>query len=172
MRKEEVDLLVTFIREAARDRVPVDLSEKITSLNADMTCRMVFGKKYTNDEFDERGFKAVVEEALHLAAIPNIGDFIPFLAPFDLQGFTKRMKELSKVFDNFFEKIIDEHIRSKDEDDRTKDFVDLMLSFMGSKESEYFIEKPNVKAMMLVWISNSECAFYPSMNIYNYTHMC
>lgn len=150
MRKEEIGLSIKSIQEAALDHVAVDLSARITSLNADMTCRMVFGKKYSDEEFDERGFKAVVQEGMHLAATPNLGDYIPFIAPLDLQGFTKRMKKVRMVFDEFFEKIIDEHIQSKDDTGKTKDFVDVMLSFMGSKESEYRIERTNIKAIILV----------------------
>ncbi|EXB80839.1 Cytochrome P450 750A1 [Morus notabilis] len=84
MRREEIGLLIEFIQNAACDRVAVDLTTKITSLNVDMSCRMVFGKRYSDKEFDERGFKAVIQEVLHLAAIPNLGDFIPFIAPLDL----------------------------------------------------------------------------------------
>ncbi|KAJ0097768.1 hypothetical protein Patl1_27459 [Pistacia atlantica] len=51
-----------------------------------MTCRMVFGKKYVEEEFDERGFKAVIQEGMTLAAIPNLGDYIPQIASLDLQG--------------------------------------------------------------------------------------
>ncbi|KAI5324396.1 hypothetical protein L3X38_033469 [Prunus dulcis] len=148
MRKEELALLTKFIQEAASDRVTVDLSGKVASLTADMSCLMVFGKKYMDKEFDERGFKAVIQEGMHLAGTPNFGDFIPFIAPLDLQGLTKRMKGVSKVFDAFFEKIIDEHIQSTDQE-RTKDFVDVMLGFMGSEESEYRIERSNIKAIIL-----------------------
>lgn len=155
MRSEEIGLAIKSIREAALDRVAVDLSARITSLNADMACRMVFGKKYSDKEFDERGFKAVVQEAMHLTAIPNLGDYIPFIAPLDLQGLTKRMKDVSRVFDDFFEKIIDEHIQSKDKDGKTKDFVDVMLRFMGSEESEYRIERTNVKAIILDMLAGS-----------------
>ncbi|KAI5313927.1 hypothetical protein L3X38_043103 [Prunus dulcis] len=56
MRKEELALLTKFIQEAARDRVTVDLSGKVASLAADMSCLMVFGKKYMDKEFDE-GFQ-------------------------------------------------------------------------------------------------------------------
>ncbi|EXB80838.1 Flavonoid 3'-monooxygenase [Morus notabilis] len=149
IRKEEIGQLIDTIQKAARERVSVDLSAKVTTLNADMSCRMVFGKKYLDKEFDERGFKVVIQEAMHLAAIPNLGDFIPFIAPLDLQGYTKRMKVVAKVFDDFFEKIIEDHILSKDEDSKTKDFVDVMLSLMESADSEYRIERPNIKAVML-----------------------
>ncbi|XP_062148267.1 cytochrome P450 71AU50-like [Alnus glutinosa] len=148
MRKEELGLLIEFMREAARDCVAVDLSAKVSSLSADMSCRMVFGKKYMDKDLDEKGFKAVIHEGMQLGAIPNLGDYIPCLAPLDLQGLTRRMKAVSKTFDDFFEKIIDEHVQSKEEN-KTKDFVDVMLSFMGSEESEYRIERSNIKAIIL-----------------------
>jgi len=151
MRKEELDLLIEFIREGARDCVAVDLSAKVSSLSADMSCRLVFGKKYMDKDLDEKGFKAVIHEGMQLVAAPNLGDYIPCLAPLDLQGLTRRMKAVSKIFDDFFEKIIDEHVQSKDEN-KTKDFVDVMLSFMGSEESEYRIERSNIKAIILVII--------------------
>ncbi|XP_048426853.1 cytochrome P450 71AU50-like [Pyrus x bretschneideri] len=154
MRKEELDILINFIQEAAHDRVTVNLSAKVSSLSADISCLMVFGKKYKDKDLDEKGFKAVVQEGMHLAATPNFGDYIPFLAPLDLQGLTKRMKVVHKVFDDFFERIIDEHLQSTSEE-RPKDFVDVMLGFMGSVESEYRIERSNIKAIMLDMLSGS-----------------
>ncbi|CAK7337902.1 unnamed protein product [Dovyalis caffra] len=148
MRKEELDLLIDYIKEASREHVAVDLSAKVSSLSADISCRMVFGKKYTDKEFDEKGFKAVIHEGMRLTASFNLGDYIPPIAALDLQGLTKRMKALGKVFDNFFEKIIDEHIQFKDEN-RTKDFVDVMLDFLGSEETEYRIGRDNIKAIIL-----------------------
>ncbi|XP_050378299.1 cytochrome P450 71AU50-like [Argentina anserina] len=153
MRKEELDLFINFIREASCYRATVDLSAKVSSLNAAMTCRLVFGKKYMDKEFDEKGFQAWIHEGMHLAGTPNFGDYLPFLAPFDLQGLTKRMKAVSKVFDDFFEKIIDEHIESQFNQERNKDFVDVMLGFMGSNESEYKIERANIKAIILDMVS-------------------
>lgn len=149
MRKEELHVLIEQIKEAARARVAVDLSAKVSSLSVDMTCRMVLGKKYDDLEFDERGFNLVFQEGVKLAAITNLGDFIPQIASLDLQGLTKRAKAVAKVFDDFFEKIIEEHVQSKDEN-RTKDFVDVMLSFIGSQETEHKIEREHVKAILLV----------------------
>ncbi|CAL9018048.1 unnamed protein product [Prunus brigantina] len=139
MRIEEVALRVEAIRATANSgsSIAVDLSDKVSSLSVDMmSCRMVFGKKYMDEEFDARGFKSVVKEGTQLLSAPNLGDYIPFIAPLDLQGFTKRMKSVNKAFDTFFEKIIEEHLQSNDEE-RTKDFVDVMVGFMGSEESQY-----------------------------------
>jgi cytochrome P450 len=150
MREEELDLLIKLLREAANDGTVVDLSAKVATLSADMSCRMVLGKKYMDRDFDEKGFKAVMQEGMHLTATPNIGDYIPYIGALDLQGLNKRMKAIGKTFDDFFEKIIDEHMQSENREDKVKDFVDVMLGFVGTEESEYRIERPNIKAIMLV----------------------
>ncbi|KAH7565822.1 hypothetical protein JRO89_XS08G0022300 [Xanthoceras sorbifolium] len=72
MRKEELDLLIEYVKEAALLGIAVDLSAKVGALSADMTCRMLFGKKYMEKEFDERGFKAVTDETMELLATFNL----------------------------------------------------------------------------------------------------
>ncbi|KAK4706820.1 hypothetical protein R3W88_033616 [Solanum pinnatisectum] len=45
MRKQEVRNFVTFINRAATSGVEVDISAKVATLNANMACLMIFGKK-------------------------------------------------------------------------------------------------------------------------------
>ncbi|CAL0329990.1 unnamed protein product [Lupinus luteus] len=80
MRQEELDLLIKLLKEAASDGAAVDISAKFSTLAADISCRMVLGRKYMDKDLDEKGFKAVMEEAMNLAAIPNIGDYIPYVS--------------------------------------------------------------------------------------------
>ncbi|XP_059627456.1 cytochrome P450 71AU50-like [Cornus florida] len=140
MRREEFRFLIKSIKEAAQDRGGVDLSAKVSSMNAEMTCQMMFGKKYTDRDLDDRGFKAMMEEGMHLGIAPNQGrregDCIG-----DLRLF-------SKVFDEFFEKFIDEHVQARDQG-QTKDFVDIMLTHKGSEEADYLKGRSGVKAPML-----------------------
>ncbi|XP_009588170.2 cytochrome P450 71AU50-like [Nicotiana tomentosiformis] len=145
-RNQQVQLLIDSLKREAHDRVVVDLSAKITSLNANLTCLMVFGKKYMDEDLDKRGFKAVVQDVLHLAATPNLGDFFPFLGVIDLQGLTRKLKDLSKVFDEFLEKIIDEHLQSHDQK-QTNDFVDTMMEIMQSGEAEFQFDRQHIKAI-------------------------
>lgn len=151
MRFEEVGELIEYLKTASKDGVVVGLSSKVSSLSADMTCLMVFGKKYRDEEFGERGFKAVIQEAMQLAIAPNLADYIPFLALFDVQGLNRRAKFVGKEFDGFLERIIEEHIQSKD-GNRSKDFVDAMLDLMMSSQGthEYQIHRSNIKAIALV----------------------
>ncbi|KAL3527825.1 hypothetical protein ACH5RR_012481, partial [Cinchona calisaya] len=148
MRKKEIDLLVKSIKSAASDGSAVDLSAEISSLGANMSCLMIFGKKYMDKDFDDRGFRDVIHEALQLGAIPNLGDFFPFLGVLDLQGLTRRFKAVAKVFDKFLEKIIDDHLESQ-EQKPTKDFVDIMMSIMQSGQSEFEFDRRHVKSVLL-----------------------
>ncbi|KAL0543304.1 hypothetical protein IC582_018396 [Cucumis melo] len=113
MRMEEVGLFIEELREAARSGLLVNLTSKLSSLSANMICLTVFGRKYEDKELDEKGFKRMVREAFKLIGAFNVGDFIPFIAPLDLQGLIRRAKSVHKVFDRFLERIIDEHLEPK-----------------------------------------------------------
>ncbi|XP_069148428.1 cytochrome P450 71AU50-like [Solanum lycopersicum] len=148
MRKEELGTFVNSLKQAASNRIEVDLSAKHASLSTNMSCLMVLGKKYMDEEFDESGFKNIMEETVVIAASPNIDDFFPFLSVFDLQGFIARMKELAKIFDDFFEKVIDEHVQSKDQK-KAKDIIDTMMTIMQPGEAEFKFDRRHVKAVLL-----------------------
>ncbi|WOG81801.1 hypothetical protein DCAR_0100952 [Daucus carota subsp. sativus] len=148
MRKEEIRFLVDRIENAAREHDTVDLSDLVGSLSADVSCRMIFGKKYEDNEIDERGFKVVIQEGMQLAALPNLGNFFPYLSLLDLQGLTKRMKAVAKVYDKFLQKILDEHDVLK-EPGQTKDFVDTMLDIMKSGVAEFEFDRTHIKAVLL-----------------------
>ncbi|PQQ11203.1 cytochrome P450 CYP736A12 [Prunus yedoensis var. nudiflora] len=100
LRREEVGLFVRSLKKAAAAGEVVDLSEKVGGLVEDITYRMVLGRK--ND--DMFNLKGTVEETLFLAGAFNIGDYVPFLSPLDLQGLAKRMKRISKTIDQLFER--------------------------------------------------------------------
>ncbi|XP_019182603.1 PREDICTED: cytochrome P450 CYP736A12-like [Ipomoea nil] len=151
MRMREVSLLIGSLkRAAAHGGAAVDLSAMVSSLSADMSFLMVVGKKYLSSE----EIVAVVREVVHLAAMPNLGDYIPYLGILDFQGLTRRMKAVAKVFDGFLEKIIEEHVQSKAQKE-TKDFVDTMLEIMQSGETDFEFDRRHVKAIMLDMISAS-----------------
>ncbi|KAG4185030.1 hypothetical protein ERO13_A09G207000v2 [Gossypium hirsutum] len=155
MRMEELHGCVQYIREVAATAGVVNLSSMVSSFSTEISCRMIIGKKYDRSDFSEKGFEVMIREAMQIAATFNLADYIPQIRALDLQGLTKRMKIIAKDFDDFFEKIIDEHVRSKDEN-RVKDFVDVMLGFMGSEETnEYRVERDTIKAIILDMLAGS-----------------
>nr|GMC91321.1 cytochrome P450 CYP736A12-like [Ipomoea batatas]GME09954.1 cytochrome P450 CYP736A12-like [Ipomoea batatas] len=151
MRREELCLLIESFKQAAMKGEAVDLSAKVSSMGADMSCRMVFGRKYEDKDIGEKGFKAVIQESVHLTGLPNLGDYFPYLGKLDIQGLTKRMKAVAKLFDQFFERIIDEHelAQKGGNTQTTKDFVDIMLEIRRSGEALFEFTREHVKSMMV-----------------------
>ncbi|OVA05012.1 Cytochrome P450 [Macleaya cordata] len=67
------------------------------------------------------------------------------------QGWTRGMKAVSKVVDEFFEKIIDEHVQdARKQQEHHKDFIDVLLSLMDAQqEAAEQLSRSNIKAIML-----------------------
>lgn len=151
MRREEMGLLVEELKEAAVARKVVDVSVKVGKVIEGITYKMVLG----DNKFDGNGLKEAVGEALTLAGAFNLADFVPFLGALDLQGFTKKLKALSKTVDNILEKIIDDHLlECRKDKEHQRDFVDVLLSLMNKpmsslNEPQYTIGLTNVKAVIL-----------------------
>ncbi|XP_042509246.1 cytochrome P450 71AU50-like [Macadamia integrifolia] len=153
MRREEVGLFIVSLREAAEAGAMVDVSAKVGLLIENMTFRMLIGNKVDNFHL-----KSVLEGYHKLLGAFNLADFIPYIGALDLQGLGRRMKKISRDFDGFLEKIIDEHINNpKDSEDNQKDFIDVMLSLMVEskhmniveEEQHYMIDRTNIKAIIL-----------------------
>ncbi|KAL6554825.1 hypothetical protein OROGR_006083 [Orobanche gracilis] len=149
MRRAELGLLVSSLKRAAENGDTVDLSAMISGLSADMNCLMVFGRKYADRDLDEKGFKASMGEIMELGAKFNLADYFPYIGVLDLQGINRRSKELRRIFDEFLEKIIDEHGDARKKDGTNEDFVDTMMGVMESGEAGYEFDRQNVKAILL-----------------------
>ncbi|KAL8477673.1 hypothetical protein ACS0TY_029826 [Phlomoides rotata] len=149
MRKAELGLLVSSLKRSAEARETVDMSVKIMSLSADITCLMVFGRKFADRDLDVKGFKEVMKETMEEAAAFKLGDYFPYLRRFDLQGSARRLKKLSTIFDGFLERIIDDHVQNKKESKQAHDFVDTMMEIMESGEAGFEFDRRHVKAVLL-----------------------
>ncbi|CAI9109294.1 OLC1v1009096C1 [Oldenlandia corymbosa var. corymbosa] len=154
MRRKEVGLFIESLKRAASDGVDVDLTTAMWSLGANMSCLMIFGKKYLDKDFEDKRFSDAVREALHLSAQPNIGDYFPLLRSLDLQGFTRRFKRIAKIYDDLLEKIIDDHLKSPGREE-ANDFVDILMDLMESGKFEFEFDRRHVKALLLEMLITS-----------------
>ncbi|XP_026455494.1 cytochrome P450 CYP736A12-like [Papaver somniferum] len=148
MRSSEIGLLIRSLQDAANLHEVVDITSKVFALNKDMSCLMVFGKKRVESDHDKKSFHEVVLEGMRLAAVPNLAEHIPFIGQFDLQGLVKGMKAVSEVFDKMLDNVIDEHLEVFDKDN-LKDFIDVLLDCMESNDTDFPIDRSNIKAIAL-----------------------
>ncbi|KAJ4826889.1 hypothetical protein Tsubulata_045247 [Turnera subulata] len=151
MRREEIALVVGSLRNAAAAREVVDVSAMLREVIGNMTFKLLFGPSGSK----EADVKPLATEFLNLAGAFNISDFVPWLAPLDIQGLSRRMKALSRDMDKVLNKIIDEHENDAQwQKERQRDFIDVMLSLLkesvnSDNEQELKIDRTNMKAIII-----------------------
>nr|CAB3457167.1 unnamed protein product [Digitaria exilis] len=95
-------------------------------------------------------FRELVDELFELNGVFNIGDFVPWLDWLDLQGYVRRMKRASKMFDQFLNHILDEHSqrrRLEGEAFVVRDMLDVLLQLADDPNLEVPLSRDNVKAL-------------------------
>ncbi|KAE8774113.1 cytochrome P450 71A1-like [Hordeum vulgare] len=153
---EEMRALLSGLQEAS-GRV-VLLKDYLSTLSLNVMMRMVLGNKCLDKGVKEAGslsvptpeeLKWMVNEFFFLSGVHNIGDSIPWLGWLDLQGYVKRMKKLSKMFDRFLEQVVDEHTerrRLQGEGFVASDFLDVLLEIASDPNLEVKISREGIKA--------------------------
>ncbi|KAG9160616.1 hypothetical protein Leryth_019342 [Lithospermum erythrorhizon] len=111
------------------------LKEHLRRFTLSSISRIILGDKYFSDfkesplymSLDE--IAGLLDEWVVLNGVFNIGDWVPFLQRFDLQGYIKRMKILHEKMDKFFNYVIDDHKASMEGENNwvPKDMVDVLL---------------------------------------------
>jgi hypothetical protein len=94
---------------------------------------MLFGKRREKSDsllgrnFDE--FFNCVLTIVEIVGSFDIGDLMPILKPFDLQGFEKRLKPIKKQIENSLSNILKEYRKGNKivAHSTTKDFVEILL---------------------------------------------
>ncbi|XP_021720179.1 cytochrome P450 71A3-like [Chenopodium quinoa] len=156
IREEETALLIEKIRQAGSS--PVNLSEMFIEFTNDTICRVAFGRKYIGTE-DGINFNKVMKEFNRLLAEFNVGDLIPWLAWIDkLNGWDAKVDKIAKEFDQFLEKVVQEHQNRLDDcrknekgdsDEKAKDIVDVLLDIQKDQTPHFPIDRDSIKALIL-----------------------
>ncbi|KAG0488593.1 hypothetical protein HPP92_007404 [Vanilla planifolia] len=139
----------TILSLAAKAGAPVNVGELVFGLTMNITLRAAFGAQSKENEEE---FIAILQEFSKLFGAFNIGDFIPWLKWFDLNGVNKRLRKARSALDAFIDKIIDEHRRNpKEADSADADMVDDMLAFLGTDTQGGYLRltEDNIKAIIM-----------------------
>ncbi|KQJ90411.1 cytochrome P450 71A1 [Brachypodium distachyon] len=159
IRSEEMRALLCGLHEASGLGRVVKLKDYLSTLSLNVITRMVMGKRYQQDnEVADQGgsvttleeLKSMLDELFLLEGVLVIGDSIPWLRWLDLQGYIKRMKKLSKVFDRFLEHVVDEHNERRlleGQSFKATDMVDVLLEVASDPNLEVKLNRYGVKAI-------------------------
>ncbi|KAK6249636.1 hypothetical protein SCA6_003641 [Theobroma cacao] len=84
VRKAELGSMVETVKKAAAAGETLDISGKVGELIEDIMYKMIFGRP-SNSKDDNFNLKLLIKEISRLAGAFNMSDYIPYLAPLDLQ---------------------------------------------------------------------------------------
>ncbi|KAG5542048.1 hypothetical protein RHGRI_021781 [Rhododendron griersonianum] len=105
---------------------------------------------------ETRKFKEMVTETFLLGGATNIGDFVPVLNCFGLNGLDKRLKALQQKRGTFMQDLIEEHRRENksDQNEQRETMVDVLLS-LNKDEPEFYTDEIISGIVMLIAGSDS-----------------
>ncbi|XP_016507824.1 ferruginol synthase [Nicotiana tabacum] len=139
---------------------PVDIGKLAFVTEINVVISMVFGSNFV-EEMEKHGtvgaeFRELVTKIPQLIGEPNISDFFPMLARFDLQGIKKQMEALLKSVESILEPVINERIKmlsdkrkGEIQGNEKKDFIQILLELMEQKDTGTPVDLLKIKAILV-----------------------
>ncbi|KAK7330670.1 hypothetical protein VNO77_24868 [Canavalia gladiata] len=136
LRRKEVRKTMSYFY--SRPGRPVNVGEQLFLTALNVTTSMMWGGTVEGVERDSLGaeFRELVSEITQLFGKPNVSDFFPCLARFDLQGAEKQMRELVTRLDGLFEKVIGQRMKMEGEEGTRKESNDFLQFLLKLKEED------------------------------------
>ncbi|CAO2161942.1 unnamed protein product [Urochloa humidicola] len=126
----------------------VTVKEHLMGFTTRNILRMVLGDKWSSGSHGGGGegeeLWRLLEEAFAVSgAVDNVGEWVPWLACLDLQGYFRRMKRVHVLLDRFKERVLREHEedrnrrrRAGDDEVAARDLVDVLLQLAEDGQEE------------------------------------
>ncbi|WJZ80698.1 hypothetical protein VitviT2T_000597 [Vitis vinifera] len=159
IREAEVALLIDSLAQSSSSASPVDLTDKIMSLTANMICRIAFGRSFEGSEFGKGRFQEVVHEATAMMSSFFAADFFPYVGRIvdRLTGIHERLEKSFHELDCFYQQVIEEHLNPGRMKEEHEDIIDVLLNIEKEQDesSAFKLTKDHVKAILMIWLSES-----------------
>lgn len=158
LRRNELRQMIKYIYSQAGK--PVNVGEQLFLTVLNVITNMLWGGTVEGEERASVGaeFRLVVTEITKCLGMPNLSDFYPGLARFDLQGIQKQSRILAQRFDRIFERLIDQRVkmggaggnRVGDNGNESKDFLQFLLQLKDGGDAKTRLTMTHIKALLMV----------------------
>lgn len=146
VRDEEVGVLLQIVARNSS----VNLSELALSFSNNIICRVAFGKKFENGN---ARFLEMLHETQGLLGGFCMADFFPWLGWLNkLNGLEMRLEKCFRELDNFYDKVIEEHLDPKRPKAEHEDVVDVLLQVQKDPSQAITINNDQIKGVLTVCI--------------------
>ena len=153
VRREELKRFLDLVARKAMAYEAVDVGRELTKLANNIISRMVLTRRCTENDGEAENMRKVVIETTEALGKFNLSDYIWFCKNLDLQGLTKKSKEIHEKFDKIVEKSIEEHREARRDTNNgsaAKDLLTILLEISEDESSEIRLSRENIKAFVLV----------------------
>ncbi|KAL3362127.1 hypothetical protein AABB24_014807 [Solanum stoloniferum] len=139
---------------------PVDIGELAFVTEMNVVISIIFGSKFVEEtekhSTDGTKFRELVMKYGLVMGKPNISDFFPMLARFDLQGIQKEMEALLKLFDSILDPAISECMKMLSDQregeiqgNEKKHLIQILLELMEQKDFGISLDLVKIKAILV-----------------------
>ncbi|KAI7753629.1 hypothetical protein M8C21_010147 [Ambrosia artemisiifolia] len=128
----------------------IDMGSVFGSLTNNIISRVALGRK-----LDGPKYQKLLCEFIEAFTVFSVGSYIPWLSWVDQAiGSVGKAKRIAKEFDEFLERIIEEHVNKKKGEDAKnndeEDFVNILLDMQANSSSDFTLHRDSLKALILV----------------------
>ncbi|KAL5998306.1 hypothetical protein ACLOJK_009246 [Asimina triloba] len=128
IREAEVDRMISTIRSSPPSH-PIDLKEILITLTNNVLCTAAFGRSYLEGSAREKAkLLAMISEGMYLLSRFFVEDFLPWMWWIDVaSGLYAKLEKIFVELDEFYERVIQEHLHPQRQKEEHEDFVDILL---------------------------------------------
>lgn len=161
IRTQELHEFIQTLANKSKAEESVNLTQALIKLSNNIISRMMLSIDCSGTDNQAEQVRALVREVTQIFGEFNVSDFIGIFKNFDLQGFKKRALDIHKRYDALLDKIISdrEELRREaklidgggenGEEERLKDFLDILLDVYSEKNCEVNFTRNHIKSLIL-----------------------
>lgn len=157
IREEEIGVLLNSISQSSSFATPIDLSEKLYSLTANMIARIAFGKCFSGSELENKNFQKVIRGGLVALGSFSATDFFPKVGWIidRISGVHRRLEKSFAELDTFLQHVVDDRIKFREishNNDDQENILDVLLKKEkdGSEFDAVKLTRDCIKALVMV----------------------
>ncbi|KZV23934.1 Flavone synthase II [Dorcoceras hygrometricum] len=150
VRNVEIKDFLKVMSNKANTGEIVNVTEELVKLTSNVISHMMLGIRCSGTEGEAEAARNVIRDVTQIFGEFDVSDIIWFCKNFDLQGIRRRSEDIQKRYDGLLEKIITDREKTRGGGGGgVKDFLDMLLDVMDSKNSDVKFTREHLKALIL-----------------------
>ncbi|KAK6935243.1 Cytochrome P450 [Dillenia turbinata] len=136
----------------------IEIGQLVFTTEINVVMNLLWGSTLDGEKIDGVGveFRKVVSGIFDLLGKPNVSDFYPFLARFDLQGVEREVKRFIASIEKILDSVMDAHQMKKvagkldgAKNNETKDFLQFLLELKDQEDNAATLSMTEIKALVI-----------------------